>query len=112
MLESQTAPEVCPTGVRLVQATPCRPMQCVGDGVCLRGHWFDESAYFGECWSDEFSMNASWRFESGWFVGYIVVGDALMFSFDPLFLASRAVMARKVWASMARVMCRYQASYL
>jgi len=43
VLESQTAPEVCPTGVRLVQATPCRPMQCVGDGVCLRGHWFDST---------------------------------------------------------------------
>ena len=47
-------------------------MQCVGDGVHQRhqrGHGCDESAYFGGREFDELSVNVSWRFESGWFVG-------------------------------------------
>ena len=48
VLELQTAAEVGPTGMRLMLATPGRPVQFVGDGIHLRGHDCDESAYFGD----------------------------------------------------------------
>lgn len=46
----------------------------------------------------------------GWLAGGVVVLVELLGLLGPPFLAWCAVMARKVWASMDRVICRCQAS--
>jgi hypothetical protein len=69
-----------------------------------------ESADFGEGERDEASMGG-WRgFRFGRFVGWAVVFVELFGVLGPLFLVVCAVMVRKVWASMARVICRCQVS--
>ena len=85
-------------------------MQAVGDAVLAAVDEVEESADFGEGERDEASMDG-WRgFGFGRFVGSVVLLVWLFGLLGPLFLALCAVTARKVWASMARVICRCQAS--
>ena len=85
-------------------------MQAVGDGVFVAVSEGQESAYFGEGECDKASVDG-WRgFRFGRFTGWVVVFVELRGVLAPLFLVVCAVMARKVWASMARVICRCQAS--
>ena len=82
-------------------------MQAVGDAVVDE---VEESADFGEGERDKSSMDG-WRgFGFGRLVGWIILSVWLFGLVGPLFLAWCAVTARKVWASMARVICRCQAS--
>ena len=71
----------------------------------------EEPPDFGEGERGETSMEG-WggglRF--GWLVGSFVLLVQLFVSLTPPFLVLCAMTARKVWASMARVMCRCQAS--
>jgi hypothetical protein len=86
-------------------------VQALGDGVSAVVNQIDESTDFGEGERGETSMEG-WggglRF--GWLVGSIVLLVQLFVSLTPPFLAVCAMTARKVWASMARVTCRCQAS--
>lgn len=84
-------------------------MQAVADGVVAVVDEVKESTDFGEGQRDETSADR-WRgFWCGRLVGWVVVLVELLGLLAPLFLALCAVMARKVWASMARVICRCQA---
>ena len=85
-------------------------MQAVADGVVAVVDEVKESTDFGEGQRDETSADR-WRgFWCGRLVGWVVVLVELLGLLAPLFLALCAVMARKVWASMDRVICRCQAS--
>ena len=85
-------------------------MQAVGDAVLAAVDEVEESADFGEGERDEASMDG-WRgFGFGRFVGSVVLLVWLFGLVGPPFLALCAVTARKVWTSMARVICRCQAS--
>ena len=81
-------------------------MQAVGDGVLAVVDEVEESTDFGEGERDEASMDGWCGF--GWLVGSVVLLVWLFRLVGPLFLALCAVTARKVWASMARVICRCQ----
>ncbi|MCC3332248.1 hypothetical protein [Nocardia abscessus] len=66
-------------------AAPAGGGEGMGEGAGGVEHYRQETADFGDC----DSAQPAWAFGS-----------------------VAAVTARKAWASMARVMCRYQASYL
>ncbi len=99
------------TGLGLVSAAPGRPVQAVGDDVLVAVIEVEESADFGEGEGDKASMDG-WRgFRFGRLVGSIgLLIELFGLVGPPFFLAWCAVTARKVWASMARVICRCQAS--
>ena len=85
-------------------------MQAVGDAVLAAVGEVEESADFSEGERDKSSMDG-WRgFGFGRLVGWIILSVWLFGLVGPLFLALCAVTARKVWASMARVICRCQGS--
>jgi hypothetical protein len=69
-----------------------------------------ESTDFGEGERDKTSMDRRHGFRFSWLDGSIVLPIQLFLLLAPLFLVLCAVTARKVWASMARVICRCQAS--
>ncbi len=71
----------------------------------------EESADFGEGERDEASTDRRRGFRFGRLVGSIVVLVWLFGLLAPPFLVLCAVTARKVWASMARVICRCQERY-
>jgi len=82
----------------------------MSDGVFAVMNEGQESAYFGEGERDEPSMDG-WRdFRFGRLTGWVVVFVQPFGVLAPPFFVVCAVMARKVWASMARVICRCQAS--
>jgi len=93
---------VSAAGRGLVAAAKDGPVQAVGDRVAVVAVEIDESAYFGEGEWDQASATGDWLVGFGRLLGW-VLGEV------PLFLALAAVTARKVWASMANVMCRCQA---
>ena len=89
-------------GRGLVVAAEDGPVQALGERVAVVAVEIDKSAYFGEGEWDQASV------AGGWLVGFgelrrWVLGEV------PFFLAVAAVTARKMWASMANVMCRCQA---
>ena len=86
-------------------------MQAVGDGVFAVVNQVEEPPDFGEGERGEASMEG-WGggFRLGRLVGFSVLLGWLSCWLAPPFFALCAVTARKVWASMARVMCRCQAS--
>ena len=85
-------------------------MQAVGDAVLAAVDEVEESADFSEGERDKSSMDG-WRgFGFGRLVGSIILSVWSLGLVGPLFLALCAVTARKVWASMARVICRCQGS--
>ena len=89
-------------GHGLVAAAEDGPVQAVGDRVAVVAVEIDKSAYFGEGERDQASAARGLLFRSGQLLGW-VLGEV------PFFLVLAAVTARKVWASMANVMCRCQA---
>lgn len=94
----------------LVPAAPGRPVQAVSDGVFALVNEVEKSTDFGEGERDQASMSG-WRgSRSGWITGWIVLLYWRFGLFSAPFLAVYAMMVRKVWASMARVICRCQAS--
>jgi hypothetical protein len=84
-------------------------VQAVCDGAVVAVNEVDKAADFGEGEVDEAPMDG-WRgFGFCGFLGWVVV-VGLSGVVVPLFLVWCAVRARKVWASMARVICWCQAS--
>lgn len=95
-------------GVGLVSTAPGRPVQAMGDGVFAAVDEIEESPDFREGEFDQVSISGWFGFAFAW---CIVAMSVNLFGWPfPLFLVLCAAMARKVWASMARVMCRCQAS--
>ena len=84
-------------------------MQAVGDCLVVAVNKVEEPADFGEGEVDEAPVGGWCGFGFGGFVGWVVVVVGLFGVVVPLFLVVCTVVARKVWASMARVICRCQA---
>ena len=103
-------PYVGSAGLGLVLAAPDGPAQAVGDGGLVAVNEVEEPADFGEGEIDEMSVDGWCGFEVGPGGGVVVVGGESFGVLAPLFLVVCAVIAKKVWASMDRVMCRCQAS--
>ena len=103
------APDVGLACLSLVAAPKDRPVQAVGDGVFGLVNEFEESADFGEGERDQASVDGWSGLWFGRRVGWIFLLVSLCGVLAPLFLAWCAVTARKVWVSMARVICRCQA---
>ena len=103
------APNVRSAGLGLVSAPKDRPVQAVADFWFAAVREGEQSTDFGEGERDQASVDGWGGFRFGRRAGWIFLLVSWCGVLVPLFLAWCAVTARKVWVSMARVICRCQA---
>src|SRR5665811_836378 len=101
------ASDVSGPGGGLMTSAPGGPVQGEFDGSLVAGGQVEESADFGDGDGDEATIDLWGSGRVPMFSGF--VGRCQRTAFGPPFLVLCAVTARKVWASMDRVICLCQA---